>query len=272
MLVLFGVCWASGICGLKFLIKFGNILAIISLNFSSASFFLSLYTDVNLLHIVLHVTEVMFFFFYRYFNLDNVHWSVFKFSDSFVHNVQSAKKCWSLPGILFIKAPWSFCSLAALWENMIFILSTFLLLLRYQQFLVSFYILALWHFFYPYWCHLKLSLTLYKMLLFSHSVMSASLGPHGLQHARLPSHSITISWSLLKLMSVESMMPSNHLVLCCPLLLLPSVFPSTRVFSNESGLWIRWVTYWSFSCSMSPSNEYSGLISFRIDWFALLAV
>ena len=86
-------------------------------------------------------------FFSLYFNLDNVHGSVFKFSDSFVYNVQSTKKCWSLPGILFIKAPWSFCSLTALWENMIFILSTFLLLLRDQKSLVSFYILALWHFF-----------------------------------------------------------------------------------------------------------------------------
>ena len=92
MSVLFGVCRASGICGLKFLIKFGNILAIISLNISSASFFLSLYTDVNLLHIVLHVTEVMFFF-SLYFSLDKVHGSVFKFSDSFVYNVQSTKKC-----------------------------------------------------------------------------------------------------------------------------------------------------------------------------------
>ena len=73
-------------------------------------------------------------------------------------------------------------------------------------------------------------------------------------------------------MSIESMMPSNHLILCHPLLLLPSIFPSIRVFSNESVLCIRWPKYWSFSFSISPSNEYSGLISFRIDWFDLLAV
>ena len=84
--------------------------------------------------------------------------------------------------------------------------------------------------------------------------------------------SFTISRSLLKLMSIESMMPSNHLVLCCPLLLLPSIFPSIRVFSNESALHIRWPRYWSFSFSISPSNEHSGLISFRIDWFDLFAV
>ena len=84
--------------------------------------------------------------------------------------------------------------------------------------------------------------------------------------------SITNSWSLLKLMSIESVMPSNHLVLCCPLLLLPSIFPSIRIFPNESVLCIRWSKYWSFSFSISPSNEYSGLISCRTDWFDLLAV
>ena len=88
--------------------------------------------------------------------------------------------------------------------------------------------------------------------------------------ARQASLSFTISRSLLKLMSIESMMPSNHLILCHPLLLLPSIFPSIRVFSNESALCIRWPTYWSVS--ISPSNEYSRLISFRIDWFDLLAV
>ena len=82
----------------------------------------------------------------------------------------------------------------------------------------------------------------------------------------------TISWSLLKLMSIESMMLSNHLVFCSPLLLLPSIFSSIRVFSNESAVHIRWPKYWSFSFSISPSNEYSGLTSFRIDWFDLLAV
>ena len=84
--------------------------------------------------------------------------------------------------------------------------------------------------------------------------------------------SITHSWSLLKLMSIESVMPSNYLILCHPLLLLPSVFPSIRVFSNESVLHIRWPKYWSFSFSISPSNEYSGLTSFRMDWLDLLAV
>ena len=83
---------------------------------------------------------------------------------------------------------------------------------------------------------------------------------------------ITSFQSLLKLMSIELVMPSNHLILCHPLLLLPSIFPSIRVFSNESLLLIRWPKYWSFSFSISPSNEYSGLISFRIDWFDLLAV
>ena len=83
--------------------------------------------------------------------------------------------------------------------------------------------------------------------------------------------SITNSQSLLKLMSIESVMPSKHLILCCPLLLLPSIFPSIRVFSNES-LRIRWPKYWSFSFNISPSNEYSGLISFRSDWLDLLAV
>ena len=84
--------------------------------------------------------------------------------------------------------------------------------------------------------------------------------------------SITNSWSLLKLMSIKSVMPSNHIILCRPLLLLPLIFPSIRVFSNESVLHIRWPEYWSFSFSISPSNEYSGLISFRIDWLDLLAV
>ena len=84
--------------------------------------------------------------------------------------------------------------------------------------------------------------------------------------------SVINSWSLLKLMSIELVMPSNHLILCRPLLLLPSIFPSVRVFSSESVLRIRWPKYWSFSFSISPSNEYSGLISFRMGWFDLLAV
>ena len=89
--------------------------------------------------------------------------------------------------------------------------------------------------------------------------------------ARQASLSITNSQSLLKLMFFELVMPSNHLILCCPLLLLSSIFPNIRVFSNESALRIRQPKYWSFSFSISPSNEYSGVISFRIDWFDLLA-
>ena len=90
--------------------------------------------------------------------------------------------------------------------------------------------------------------------------------------ARQASLSITNSQSLLKLIPIESMMPSSCLSLCCPLLLLPSIFPSIRVLSNESALHIRWPKYWSFSFNISPSNEYSGLISFRMDWVDLFAV
>ena len=103
------------------------------------------------------------------------------------------------------------------------------------------------------------------LLLFSRSVMSDSL----LMDYSTP---FTIFWSLLKLMSIESMIPSNHLILCHPLFLLPSIFPSIRVFYNELALHIKWSKWWSFSFSISPSSEYSGLISFRIDWFDLLAV
>ena len=102
-------------------------------------------------------------------------------------------------------------------------------------------------------------------LQFSRSIVSDSLQPHGLYVARQASLSITNSRSLLKLRSIESVMPSNHLILCHPLLLLPSIFSSIRVFSNESVLHIRWPKPWSFSFSISPSKEYSGLISFRID-------
>ena len=100
--------------------------------------------------------------------------------------------------------------------------------------------------------------------------MSNSLRPHGLQHKC--SLSFTISQSLLKLMSIESVMLFKHLFLCHPLLLLPSLFPSIRVFSCESALCIRWSKYWSFSFSISPWNEHPGLISFRMDWLDLLAV
>ena len=95
--------------------------------------------------------------------------------------------------------------------------------------------------------------------------------PHRLQHARLPCLSPT-SRVYSNSCSTESVMPSNHLILCCPLLLLPSISPSIKVFSNESALLIRWPKYWSSSFNISPSNEYSGLISFRMDWLDLLAV
>ena len=99
---------------------------------------------------------------------------------------------------------------------------------------------------------------------FNHSVVSDSLPPHGLQHARLPCPSPTPG-------PCSNSCPSNHLILCCPLLLLPSIFPIIRVFSNESVLHIRWPRYWSFSFSTNPSSEFSGLISFRMDWFDFLA-
>ena len=105
---------------------------------------------------------------------------------------------------------------------------------------------------------------------FSGSVTSNSATPW--TAAGQASLSIANSWSLLKLMSFESVMPSNNLILCHPLLLLPSIFPSIRVFSNKSVLSITWPRYWSFSISISLSNEYSGLISFRMDWLDLLAV
>ena len=112
---------------------------------------------------------------------------------------------------------------------------------------------------------MKYSLIQFSSVQFSCSVMSDSL-----RHQA--SLSITNSWSLPKLMSIESVISSSHLILCCPLLLLPSIFPSIRVFSNESALWIRWPKYWSFSFNTSPSNEHSGLIFFRMDWLDLLAV
>ena len=104
------------------------------------------------------------------------------------------------------------------------------------------------------------------LLLFSRQVMSDSLQPYGLQHARPPCLSAS---SLPKFMSFESGIPSNHLLLCHPRL-LPSVFPSIRVFSNDSAVCMRWLKYWSFSFSISPSSKYSKLISFRINWFDLL--
>ena len=108
------------------------------------------------------------------------------------------------------------------------------------------------------------------LLLFSHSVMSDSVSPQ--TAACQASLSFTISQSLLKLLSIESMMPFNHLTLCHPFLFLPSIFPGIRVFSNKLALWISCLKFWSFSLSISPSKEHSGLISFRTDWFDLLAV
>ena len=104
---------------------------------------------------------------------------------------------------------------------------------------------------------------IFSSVKFSHSVLSHSLWPHGLQHARLPCPSLTPG-VCSNLVFIELMMPSNHLVLWCPLL-LPSIFPSIRVFSSELALCVRWPKYWSFSFSISTSNDYSGLIYFRID-------
>ena len=105
---------------------------------------------------------------------------------------------------------------------------------------------------------------------FSHSVVSNSVNPWTAAHQA--SLSITNSQSLLKFMSIESVMASNHVILCHPFLLLPSILPSIRVFSNESVFCIRWPKYWSFNFSINPSSEYSGLISFRMDWLDLLAI
>ena len=111
-----------------------------------------------------------------------------------------------------------------------------------------------------------------RMLFIAQSLSCVQLFATPWTIAHQASLSIADSQSLLKLMFIESGMPSNHLILCCPLLLLPSIFPSIRVFSNKSVLRIRWPEYWSFSFSISPSNEYLGLISFRMNWFDLLAV
>ena len=110
----------------------------------------------------------------------------------------------------------------------------------------------------------------FLLLFFSWPDLSDSVSPWTAAHQA--SLSLAISWSLPKFMSIALMMPSRHLILWCPLLLLPSVFPSIRDFSSESAVRIRWPKYWSFSFSISPSNEYSGLISLKIDWFDLLAV
>ena len=112
---------------------------------------------------------------------------------------------------------------------------------------------------------------MFSSVQFSHSVMSDSLWPHELQHTRTPL-SITISWSSLRLTSIESVMPSSHLILGGPLLLLPPISPNIRVFSNESTLRMRWPKDWSFSFSIIPSKEIPGLISFRMHWLDLRAV
>ena len=133
-----------------------------------------------------------------------------------------------------------------------------------------------WKCFEKYPCHSKFTIYMgcifwstWRISQFSHSVVSNSATPW--TAARQASLSITNSWSLLKLMSIGSVMPSSHLILCHPILLPPSIFPSIRLFSNESALHTRWPKYWSFSFSISPSNE-SGPISFRMDWLDLLAV
>ena len=113
---------------------------------------------------------------------------------------------------------------------------------------------------------------IYLSVQFSRSVMSDSLRPHELQHAQQASLSITNSRSSPKPMSIESVIPSNHLILCRPLFLLPSIPPSVSVFSNESALRIRWPQYWSFSFNISPTNEHPGLISFKMDWLDILGV
>ena len=111
-----------------------------------------------------------------------------------------------------------------------------------------------------------------KVLVVAQQLGSLSVFAMLWTSAHNPSLSFTISWSLFKLMSIEKVMPSNHLVLCHPLVLLPSIFTSIRVFSNEWTLCIRWPKYWSFNFNISPSSEYSELISFKTDWFDLLAV
>ena len=110
------------------------------------------------------------------------------------------------------------------------------------------------------------------LLQFSSVTQSCSTLCNPMDCSTQASLSITNSWSLLKLMSIKLVMPSNRLILCCPLLVLPSIFPSIRIFSTESVLHIRWPKYWRFSFSIGPSNEYSGLISFRMDWLDLFAV
>ena len=143
-----------------------------------------------------------------------------------------------------------------------------IMILPNQEHGVSFHVCVLFSFFHQ--CLKVFRIQVFRFPQFSRSVVSNSLRPHELQHSRPPCP--TNPQSLPKPMSIEFMMPSNHLMLCCPLLLLPSISPSIRVFSNESVLHIRWPKYWGFSFNISPSNEHPGLMSFRMDWLDLLAV
>ena len=123
---------------------------------------------------------------------------------------------------------------------------------------------------FPQWDYITSVYVVKYVVVYSLSQVQLFVTPWTAAHQA--SLSFTISQSLLKFMTIELVMPSNHVILCCPLLLQPSVFPSIRVFSNELALWIRWLNYWTISFRISPSNEYSGMISFRIDWFDLPAV
>ena len=143
-----------------------------------------------------------------------------------------------------------------------------IMILPNQKHGVSFHVCVLFSFFHQ--CLKVFRIQVFCFPQFSRSVVSNSLRPHELQHSRPPCP--TNSRSLPKPMSIESVMLSNNLILCRPLILLPSIFPSIRVISNESALPIRWPKYWSFSFSISPSNEHPGLISFRTDWLDLLAL
>ena len=156
-------------------------------------------------------------------------------------------------------------------------LSTFLFLSPFSSFLPTLLSSFLppssfLSFFLSYFLYIFLSFFLSAILIIVQLLSHVQLYATPMTAAPQASLPSTVSWSFFKLMSIESVMPSNHLILCHPLLLLPSIFPSIRVLSNESALCIRWPKYWCFSFIISPSNEYSELISFKIDWFDFLAV
>ena len=156
-------------------------------------------------------------------------------------------------------------------------LSTFLFLSPFSSFLPTLLSSFLppssfLSFFLSYFLYIFLSFFLSAILIIVQLLSHVQLYATPMTAAPQASLPSTVSWSFFKLMSIESVMPSNHLILCHPLLLLPSIFPRIRVFSNESVLCIRWPKYWCFSFIISPSNEYSELISFKIDWFDFLAV